>query len=150
MILGVDIADEDGNGNVGWAKAKLEGPLSFVILRACFGTWVDTMFAAYQAAAEAAGVRTASYLFLRFPHLNGPAVPSPEEQAQAFAKTILPLKPGRLPPTIAASSTTSSQTPGFIAVSTNFELRFTGRTRRLRTAASVPSRNATAHESDEA
>lgn len=99
MILGVDIASVDGNGTVDWAKAKVEGPLSFAYARAAYGTWLDPTYQAYRTAMRAAGVQSGGYLFLRFPH-PGEVVADPELQVDAALTAIGRLAGDDLPPAI--------------------------------------------------
>ena len=55
MYFGLDLAAVDGNVNPNWAKARDEGPISFAIIQANWGTWRDTNFASDWPKIKAAG-----------------------------------------------------------------------------------------------
>jgi GH25 family lysozyme M1 (1,4-beta-N-acetylmuramidase) len=99
MIFGIDTASVAGNKNPNWTKAKAEGPISFAIIRACYGTKPDTVFARDWPLLKSAALTRGAYLFLRFPR-NGVAAPDPETQAQAFIDTVGPLDDDDFPPTL--------------------------------------------------
>jgi GH25 family lysozyme M1 (1,4-beta-N-acetylmuramidase) len=100
MLFGLDCADVESGKKTNWAAAKAQGPISFAILRASFGTAPDVSFQASWAASKAVGLTRGAYLFLRFPRKGTAAPPDPELQAAAFCKIVGALGPGDLPPTI--------------------------------------------------
>lgn len=113
MILGIDIASVDGNGTPDWAKAKKQGPLSFVIIRAAYGNAIDPAFGAYWAQAKSFGITRGAYLFLRFSKtgLGG----TPEEQVDTLLLAIGKIEPTDLPPTIDLEFPSGRAFTGFTA-----------------------------------
>lgn len=97
MKLGIDIASVDGNGDPDWEKAKSEGHLSFVIIRAAYGNAIDPDFGKYWAQAKQHGITRGAYLFLRFNKMLGG---TPEEQVDTMLLAIGKIEPTDLPPTI--------------------------------------------------
>lgn len=94
--IGGDIGSVDGNGSPNWQKAKLEGHLSFMVLRAMYGTVPDSTYARYTNECDHAGIPTSPYLFLRF----GDGMAKPETQAESFLAMIGTPNKRRLPPAI--------------------------------------------------
>jgi GH25 family lysozyme M1 (1,4-beta-N-acetylmuramidase) len=99
MIFGIDTASVAGNKNPNWAQAKAQGPLSFALLRASFGTTPDTTFARDWPRLREVGLVRGAYLFLRFPRAGKPA-PDPAAQARTLIQVVGELGPGDLPPTV--------------------------------------------------
>jgi len=100
MLFGVDCADVESGKKTSWAAAKAQGPISFAIIRASYGSTPDVSFQTSWPAIEAIGLTRGAYLFLRFPRKRGPAPPDPDVQAAAFCKLVGPLSSTDLPPTI--------------------------------------------------
>lgn len=96
MNIGYDTASIDGNTHedIEGAKqyaAQSASRLSFAILRATYGTWIDTAFQRDWELARAAGLVRGAYAFLRFPYLpTGYTAKdeSPEDQMHAFAHAV--------------------------------------------------------------
>lgn len=104
MFFGIDYGSVDGNQNPDWARAKNEGPISFAIIRANWGSYPDAVFKRDWPKIKEAGLVRGAYLFLRFPHAEserkyGPR-PDPVSQANAFIKTVGSLDESDLPPTL--------------------------------------------------
>jgi GH25 family lysozyme M1 (1,4-beta-N-acetylmuramidase) len=100
IFLGLDTASVDENLDPNWAKAKLEGPLSFGIIRSNYGTWPDSSFARDWPKIKDAGMVRGAYLFLRFPPFGRSRPLDPAEQATAAIHTIGDLAESDLPPTL--------------------------------------------------
>jgi len=100
MLFGLDCADVESGKKTNWAAAKAQGPISFAILRASYGTTPDVSFQASWAASKAVGLTRGAYLFLRFPRKGAAAPPDPDVQAAAFCKIVGALGAGDLPATI--------------------------------------------------
>lgn len=100
MYFGLDLAAVDGNVNPNWAKARDEGPISFAIIQANWGTWRDTNFASDWPKIKAEGLVRGAYLFLRFPYSKYAAPAKPAAQAQAFIQTVGKLERSDLPPAL--------------------------------------------------
>ncbi len=92
MIQGIDSSNLAGNTRADWVAAKGAGN-SFAVLRADFGTWVDTDFARHWEPIKRAGLIRGAYLLLRWDQ-------DPEQEAITFANAVGPLGPGDLPPAI--------------------------------------------------
>lgn len=92
MILGVDYASVDENAAPDFAAAKKYG-VSFVIVRGTYGTWLDPCVQRDWEAIKNNGLIRGAYMF---PAYTG----DPVAQAKGFCKTIGPLGPGDLPPTL--------------------------------------------------
>jgi carboxypeptidase C (cathepsin A)/GH25 family lysozyme M1 (1,4-beta-N-acetylmuramidase)/subtilisin family serine protease len=100
LILGLDTASVDENGDADWAKAKTEGPISFAIIRAHTGWQRDAMFARDWSKIKQAGIVRGAYLFLTFPTPRYPHVPDPALQAQGFIDVVGDLEESDFPPTL--------------------------------------------------
>src|SRR5262245_199519 len=100
MVFGVDRASVDSSAPRDWETAAAQGPTAFAIVRACWGTSVDSQFRRDWNAIGEAGLVRGGYLFLRFPVKNGPTPPTPEAQARALVRTVGPLARTDLPVTI--------------------------------------------------
>jgi GH25 family lysozyme M1 (1,4-beta-N-acetylmuramidase) len=100
MLFGVDCADVESGKQTGWAAAKAQGPISFAIIRASYGTTPDVSFRTSWSAIQSVGVTRGAYLFLRFPRKGAAAPPDPDAQATAFCTMVGALGPADLPPTI--------------------------------------------------
>lgn len=99
MILGLDTASVAGNKNPDWQKARAAG-FSFAIIRANWGTAIDRTFKRDWDKIKAAGMTRGAYMFLRSPKKGGPAVPSPEAQAQTFIDTVGRMDLADFPPVL--------------------------------------------------
>jgi GH25 family lysozyme M1 (1,4-beta-N-acetylmuramidase) len=105
-VLGLDTFGLDGNKNRDWALARTDGPISFAIFRAAWGSSPDTVFPIEWPRIKNAGLVRGAFLFQRFPHPEvdekyGPC-PDPIVQATALTKA-LPLSmlaQSDLPPTL--------------------------------------------------
>lgn len=97
MLFGVDRASIDSTARRDWVTAKAQGPIAFGIVRACYGTSVDSQFAKDWAAIADAGLVRGAYLFLRFPLRGHADPPSPEAQARKVIATVGPLARTDLP-----------------------------------------------------
>ena len=80
--IGIDIASVDQNGSPEWTKARSDGHLRFVGLRAAYGTSPDSWYATYRRQLDAIGVPNFPYLFLRA------NVDTPEAQAQKALEVV--------------------------------------------------------------
>jgi GH25 family lysozyme M1 (1,4-beta-N-acetylmuramidase) len=102
MIFGIDTASVAGNTNVSWTRAKAEGPISFAILRAAWGTSKDSFFQSEWDSLESAGLVAGAYLFLRFKTERFGPAPAPAQQVQTYLDVVdQRLEPQRdLPPII--------------------------------------------------
>jgi lysozyme len=100
MIFGADCADVESGKKTGWAAAKAQGPISFAIIRASYGSTPDVSFKTSWPAIKAIGLTRGAYLFLRFPRKGAAAPPDPDAQAAAFCKIVGPLERTDLPVTI--------------------------------------------------
>ncbi|MGA9914331.1 MAG: GH25 family lysozyme, partial [Paraburkholderia sp.] len=100
LILGLDTASVDENGDADWAKAKAEGPISFAIIRAHTGWQRDARFARDWSKIKQAGIVRGAYLFLTFPTPRYPHVPDPALQAQGFIDVVGDLEESDFPPTL--------------------------------------------------
>lgn len=94
MAVGIDVFS--GNGVLDFATAKSRGRLSYVGVRAAFGSSPDSRYHEYVTACRILGIPTFGYLFLRF----GSQAPSPEEQGQCLLDTMGPQNPYELTPAI--------------------------------------------------
>lgn len=92
--IGIDIASVDGNGTPDWSKARTEGHLRFVGLRAAYGTAPDSWYPTYRTQLDAIGVPNFPYLFLR------PNVDTPEAQAHKLLSIVGTLNDHYFPPAI--------------------------------------------------
>ncbi len=95
MGIGIDIASVDGNTlNVPGMKAQ--AGVSFGIIRAAYGTYVDKTFAKYRQAFKDAGLPYGAYIMPQYPRpANAP--PEPEVQADSVAKTVGELADSEFP-----------------------------------------------------
>lgn len=91
MLLGIDYASVDDNAPPNWTLAKQPSAdgsrLSFVIVRAAYGTWVDTTFVRDWAGIKAAGLIRGPYLYPRYKNGQGELVPI-AMQVDALARAI--------------------------------------------------------------
>ncbi len=62
--IGIDIASIDGNGTPDWNKARTDGHLRFVGLRAVYGVTADSWYATYRRQLDAIGVPNFPYLIM--------------------------------------------------------------------------------------
>jgi GH25 family lysozyme M1 (1,4-beta-N-acetylmuramidase) len=97
VIFGIDEASVDGNKKADWVRARDQGEIRFAIIRSNYGTWEDTAFKRDWPKIKAAGLVRGPYLFLRYGTGKGF---DPVAQAKALIKTVGPLGPGDLPPTL--------------------------------------------------
>jgi len=96
MFIGVDYASVDDDAPPDWDGAKAccaqnASRLTFAILRAAYGTWIDPVFARDWAGARTAGLTRGAYLFLRFPYVPTGYTAEheqPEDQVHAFAHAV--------------------------------------------------------------
>lgn len=105
MIVGVDYASVDGNSDPDWggfkaACARAGSSAGFAILRGGWGTDPDQTLNRDWKGAQAAGLTTGAYLFLRMR-----ADQPPEDQVDAFARHVGPLTQNDLPPAIDVEDT---------------------------------------------
>ncbi len=95
MAIGIDIASVDGNKlNVPGLK-KMAG-VSFGIIRAAYGTYVDKTFALYRQAFADNGMVYGAYTYPQYPR-PGQAAPEPELQAESVAKTVGEIRANETP-----------------------------------------------------
>lgn len=62
--IGIDIASIDGNGTPDWVKARSDGHLRFVGLRAVYGVTPDSWYPTYRRQLDAIGVPNFPYLIM--------------------------------------------------------------------------------------
>jgi GH25 family lysozyme M1 (1,4-beta-N-acetylmuramidase) len=94
MVFGMDTASVGGNKDVSWQRAKADGPISFALLRAAWGTAPDTFFLDQWEPLKKAGIVAGTYMYLRFRTEKHGAAPTPAAQAKAW----LELLKGRITP----------------------------------------------------
>lgn len=100
-ILGLDTASVARNKNPNWVQAKVEGSISFAIIRSNWGVGEDSVFKRDWPKIKDAGIARGAYLFLRFPHpKHGMKAPDPVSQAKALIKTVGTLDESDFPPTV--------------------------------------------------
>jgi len=102
-FLGLDAASVDKNEAPNWEKSKVEGAISFAIIRSNFGAAQDRLFVRHWPQIKKAGIVRGAYLFLRFPHPKHGPPADPVTQARAFINTINKVggfTKGDLPPTL--------------------------------------------------
>jgi len=92
--IGIDIAAVDGNGTPDWNRARADGRLRYVGLRAAYGSSPDTWYPTYRTQLDAIGVPNFAYLFLRA------NVDTPELQAQRLLAAVGTLNNHYFPPAI--------------------------------------------------
>jgi GH25 family lysozyme M1 (1,4-beta-N-acetylmuramidase) len=99
MIIGVDYASVDGNLPPDWGALKnactrAGNSLGFAIFRGAYGTMLDSTIARDMNSAQAAGLITGAYLFLRMTQ-------SPTDQVRRFADNVGRLGAGKnFPPIV--------------------------------------------------
>jgi GH25 family lysozyme M1 (1,4-beta-N-acetylmuramidase) len=81
-MYGVDVASVDDPGQPNWQTARSSG-LSFVFLRAAWGTSPDVFYGPQAPRLRALGILYGPYLFLRFP-FKGSKPAAPELQVRAM------------------------------------------------------------------
>ncbi|HSX22286.1 MAG TPA: peptidoglycan-binding protein [Gaiellaceae bacterium] len=92
--IGIDIASVDGNGTPDWGKARTDGHLRFVGVRACYGNAPDSWYPTYRRQLDAIGVPNFPYLYLRA------NVDTPEAQAKKLLEVVGTLNDHYFPPAI--------------------------------------------------
>lgn len=80
--IGIDIASVDGNGTPDWNKARSEGHLRFVGLRAAEGLTPDSWYPTYRRQLDVIGVPNFPYLLLK------PNLKTPEAQANKVLEIV--------------------------------------------------------------
>jgi N-acetylmuramoyl-L-alanine amidase/outer membrane protein OmpA-like peptidoglycan-associated protein/GH25 family lysozyme M1 (1,4-beta-N-acetylmuramidase)/subtilisin family serine protease len=101
LFLGLDDGDVDENRNPDWNKAKVEGPISFAIIRAHTGWRADFVFKREWPRMKDAGIVRGAYLFLSFPnHKYSAKPPDPLAQVEGFIRTVGDLEESDFPPSL--------------------------------------------------
>jgi GH25 family lysozyme M1 (1,4-beta-N-acetylmuramidase) len=116
VIFGLDTYEGDRNKNPNWAQTKTKADIRFAIIRSNWGVSEDSIFKREWPRIKDAGTVRGAFLFLRFPHpYYNMKSPDPAAQAKAMIKTVGPLNPSDLPPTVDVEFPGGRQVTGLTA-----------------------------------